>query len=195
MKWGIKVKEIFVTSDLHFGQDKPFLYRPRGFTSIQEHDEAIIENWNSVVSPEDHVFILGDLMLGDNEHGMACMRRLNGSKSMVLGNHDTTNRKLLYAEIGEVLGYADIITVGKYRLYLSHYPTITSSWDYEKPLKSRTINLCGHSHTNNKWKDWDKGVIYHCELDAHSCLPIPLVTIIDELKEKFDELFNKVSEK
>ena len=37
---------VWFTSDLHLGHNKPFLYEPRGFKNIQEHDNAIIENWN-----------------------------------------------------------------------------------------------------------------------------------------------------
>ena len=37
---------IWITSDLHLQHDKPFIYEARGFSSIQEHDEAIIKNWN-----------------------------------------------------------------------------------------------------------------------------------------------------
>lgn len=32
--------KIFLTSDLHFGHQREFLYGPRGFNTIQEHDEA-----------------------------------------------------------------------------------------------------------------------------------------------------------
>ena len=63
----------FVTSDTHFGHDREFLYGPRGFTSIQEHDEEVIRRWNSVVNPEDEVFHLGDVMLNDNAHGISCL--------------------------------------------------------------------------------------------------------------------------
>lgn len=40
---------IFVTSDLHIGHNKEFLYKPRGFSSIEEHDKALIENWNNLI--------------------------------------------------------------------------------------------------------------------------------------------------
>ena len=49
---------IYVTSDLHFGHDREFIFGPRGFKTIQEHDEAIIQNWNSVVTKSDLVYIL-----------------------------------------------------------------------------------------------------------------------------------------
>ena len=47
---------IFVTSDLHFGHDRGFLYEPRGFDNIEDHDEAVIANWNSVVNEDDDVY-------------------------------------------------------------------------------------------------------------------------------------------
>ena len=50
---------IFVTSDTHFGHDREFVYGPRGFNSISEHDEAIIARWNETVSEDDIVYLLG----------------------------------------------------------------------------------------------------------------------------------------
>lgn len=67
---------IYVTSDLHFGHAKQFIYEPRGFPNIVDHDEEIIKRWNELVQPEDEVYILGDLMLKDNEHGLECLKRL-----------------------------------------------------------------------------------------------------------------------
>ena len=71
------MSKIFLTSDTHFGHDREFLWGPRGFTNSQEHDEAVIKNWNETVSPDDIVYHLGDLMLGDNAHGIECVKRLN----------------------------------------------------------------------------------------------------------------------
>ena len=83
---------IYVTSDLHFGHSKPFIYEPRGFPNIVDHDEEIIKRWNELVQPEDEVYILGDLMLKDNEHGLECLKQLNGKKYFIIGNHDTNTR-------------------------------------------------------------------------------------------------------
>ena len=54
---------IFLTSDLHFGHNKEFIYKVRGFNSIEEMNEAIIERWNSVVNNDDDVYVLGDFIL------------------------------------------------------------------------------------------------------------------------------------
>ena len=80
---------IFATSDTHFGHDREFLYKPRGFNSIAEHDEEVVRRWNETVEPDDVVLHLGDVMLGDNAHGLDCLKRLNGKIFIVPGNHDT----------------------------------------------------------------------------------------------------------
>ena len=70
--------KIWFTSDLHLGHDREFMYGPRGFSSIFQHDEELLARWNSVVAPEDTVYILGDLILNSNEHGMKFLNWLNG---------------------------------------------------------------------------------------------------------------------
>ena len=48
--------DIWFTSDLHLSHNKEFLYKPRGFSSVEEMNETIIENWNSLVSWDDEVW-------------------------------------------------------------------------------------------------------------------------------------------
>ena len=87
---------IYFSSDLHFNHNKDFLYKPRGFDSIDAMNMAVVSNWNSVVTNEDDVYILGDLMLGDNEAGISLLKMLNGKLHIILGNHDTESRRELY---------------------------------------------------------------------------------------------------
>ena len=75
---------IYVTSDLHFSHNKEFLYKPRGFNSIEEHDEQIIKNWNEIITDEDEVYILGDLMLNDNEGGIRKLQQLKGKIHIIV---------------------------------------------------------------------------------------------------------------
>jgi calcineurin-like phosphoesterase family protein len=176
---------IWMTSDLHLGHRKPFLYEPRGFSSIEEHDQKIVDNWNAVVRPDDDVYVLGDVMLQDNINGIKRWNELNGNKFLVIGNHDSAVRIKLLSDCPRttILGYASIFKYHKYHFYLSHYPTLTSNYDYDKPLRARVINLCGHSHVKDKFADADKGLIYHVELDAHANYLVSIDTIIKEIKE------------
>ena len=180
---------IYISSDLHFCHNRDFLYGKRGFDSIAEHDEAIVKEWNKIVKAGDEVYILGDCMLNDNTAGVNLLRRLAGKKHIIFGNHDTNERINLYKDIFnvDVLGFAHRMKYNGYTLYLSHYPTLTDNHDGDKPLDRRVINLCGHSHTQDKWEDFNKGLIYHCELDAHDNKPVLLDDIIEEIKEKVNE--------
>lgn len=181
---------IYVTSDLHFGHDREFLYGPRGFSNIKEHDDEVLRRWNNIVKPDDTVYVLGDLMLNDDANGLYHIGLLHGHLKIILGNHDTNKRINLYkgswlrdcTDI-EVLGYADVIVYNKIRFYLSHYPTLTGNND-DIGMRHTTFNLCGHTHTQDKFADWDKGPIYHCELDAHNCYPVSIEQIIKDIKER-----------
>lgn len=150
-------------------------------------NEAIVRNHNSVVALEDDVYVLGDLMLGDNEKGIECIRRMNGKLHIVYGNHDTSQRKQLYSQLSNFVEGAEAISLKykKQNFFLSHYPCITSNNDYDKPLKQRLLNVCGHTHTTNKWQDKNIGYIYHVEMDAHACYPTSLDIIIQEFYEEF----------
>lgn len=174
---------IYITSDLHFGHDRKFMYGPRGFGSIEEADRTVVENWNRIVSDDDTVYVLGDIMLNDNENGLRCWNQLKGNKFVITGNHDSDVRIRLLSECSNttILGCAYIIKYDGFSFYLSHYPTITSDFEYHKKLKTGLINLCGHTHTKDRFADIDKGRIYHCELDAHNNTPVAITEIISDL--------------
>ena len=179
---------IYVTSDLHFCHNKSFIYEPRGFKNVYDMNEEIIKNWNKIITPEDDIYILGDIMLNDDTAGLACLHQLNGKLHIAWGNHDSENRKPKIVDSWNVVetDYIFVIKYQKYTVYLSHYPTVTSNYDVDKPLKARIINLCGHTHDEDPFCDWNKGLIYHCELDAHNNQPILLDNIIKEIKDKLN---------
>ena len=177
------MNKIWITSDLHFCHDREFIYGPRGFKSVHEMNETIIKNFNEVMDWTDTLYILGDCFLNNNEEGMKLMQRLPGNKQhIVWGNHDTDARKLLMLNEGWDGEHAAVLKYNGYHFYLSHYPTITSNYDEDKPLKRRTINLCGHTHTKDRFSDMDKGLIYHVELDAHNNCPVLIDNIIWDIK-------------
>lgn len=186
------MNKIYLTSDFHFCHNKPFIYEPRGFSSVHEMNEQIIKNFNEVVDWTDDLYILGDCFLNNNEEGMSYMRRLPGKKHIIWGNHDTVARQeLMELEGFNYLGYANMLKYGGYHFYLSHYPTLTSNLDDDKPLKRRIINLCGHTHTQDKFHDMDKGLIYHVELDAHDNKPVLIDDIITDIKRSHYETQNQ----
>ena len=170
------------TSDLHFGHNKKFLYEPRGFNSIKEHDDTVLSNINSCVGSNDTLYILGDIMLNDNDHGLDYLSKLNGNKKIIIGNHDTDNRIKLYKELDnvEILGYSFLIKSCNYRFLISHYPTICDNKDEDKVLKNRVINLFGHVHSKYNFYD-DNPLMYNVSLDSHNNYPISTESIIKSI--------------
>lgn len=180
---------VFFTSDTHFSHNKPFIYEPRGFSSAEEMNEKIIENWNSVVKQEDEVYLLGDVVLSNMEAGIAALKRLNGKIHIICGNHDTTTKIKAYAQCPNVVEICDgkFLKLGKQNFYLSHYPCVTANHDDAAPLNRKIISLCGHIHSKDKWCDFDKGLVYHVELDAHNCFPISIDAIMADIQQKLEE--------
>lgn len=178
--------KVFVTSDLHFGHDKEFLWKPRGFASVEEMNQTIVKNWNSVVSAEDHVYILGDLMLGSLDN-INWVRQLNGNLHIVLGNHDTDQREKEYMKLENVVEIACAIRFkyNKYHFFLTHFPCITDNLNKEC-LQQATLNLFGHTHQKTKFFE-ERPYMYHVGMDAHNCYPVEIETIIKDMKNKIKD--------
>ena len=177
---------VYFTADPHIGHDKDFLWRPRGFSSIEEHDTEILKRWNSIVTPEDTVYILGDLCMSGNEKEWNRVYKvLNGEKIVIWGNHDTNNKLNKYqTEYGMTyLGFASIYKYSKKKMfYLSHYPTLVGNFEEQRFF----WNLSGHTHSSNKF-EFGQYSIYNVAMDAHNCYPVSIEQIIkdiDKYKEK-----------
>ena len=84
---------IYLISDSHFGHANILKFlgadgkriRPE-FSSVEEMDEYMVDKWNSVVTPQDHVWHLGDVVM--SRHNLPIIHRLYGHKRLILGNHD-----------------------------------------------------------------------------------------------------------
>lgn len=81
--------QVFFTADTHFGHANIIKYCHRPFATVEEMDDALVRNWNAVVSPDATVFHLGDFALDSKERWKELFERLNGKeKYLIIGNHD-----------------------------------------------------------------------------------------------------------
>ena len=174
---------IWLSSDLHFCHNKDFIYERRGFHSIQEMDEAIVRNFNEAVAWDDDLYILGDIMLNDNDKGIRLLRQLPGNIHILIGNHDTSSRVELYRQEPRIIveGYATVLKYQKYNFYLCHYPTLTANLDDDKSLTKRPLCLAGHTHSTKLFEPCGS---YNVALDAHENYPVAIDQIIYDLKYK-----------
>jgi len=118
----------YFTADLHFGHSEIIGFCERPFSDVSEMNRVLINNWNSRVSKEDHVFIVGDLYYGGRDaaglkEAVSTVSKLNGILHLVAGNHDFPYLKnmdyhYLFADVDQI---RYLKHEGKY-LYLCHYP-------------------------------------------------------------------------
>lgn len=176
---------LWFTSDLHFGHNREFLFKPRGFTNIKDMNETVLENFNSVVGENDEVYILGDLTLGDLDAAKPYLEKLKGKIHVIRGNHDTDRRIEYYESLGWDVHDALRVRWGDYTFFLCHYPTMTFNLEQEY-LTQTTLNLYGHTHQKTNFYN-DIPYCYHVGPDSHDCFPVNAATIIFEMREKIRE--------
>ncbi|CAI6083538.1 phosphoesterase [Cohnella sp. JJ-181] len=128
----------FFISDHHFGHRHIIDFESRPFASAEEMDEAMIERWNAVVGRDDSVFHLGDFSFLNMEKTRGIVSRLNGRKTLILGNHDRGRSRSWWLEAGfeEVSVYPIIY---KDFFFLSHEPMYMNK---HMPY----VNVHGHIH-------------------------------------------------
>jgi calcineurin-like phosphoesterase family protein len=100
---------IFFTGCTHFSHASIIKLASRPFSSVEEMDETLIQNWNSTVGRNDAVYHLGDFAW---DRGRRWQNALNGNISLLQGNHDPVNWGVNYLE---VKGFGP-------KLVLMHYP-------------------------------------------------------------------------
>ena len=114
----------YYIGDLHFGHVNCLAFDNRPFKTIEEHDKALVDNWNNTVGIDDDVYILGDISWYNATKTIEIFQQLNGNKHLVIGNHD---QKLLKSRelrelFVEICHYKEITLDNGKILVLSHYP-------------------------------------------------------------------------
>lgn len=135
----------FFIADNHFGDERIRLYENRPFANCEEMDRAMIANWNAVVSKEDQVYVLGDFGAEGTEAEI--LSRLNGTKFLVKGNHDTkTNAQ--YREYGFAEVYDHPVIIEGFWILSHDALYVNTNMPY--------ANLFGHVHNSPIIKDYSK---------------------------------------
>lgn len=163
--------KVFVISDTHFGHKNIIDYCNRPFKSVEGMDEAMIKNWNETVSNNDVVIHLGDLGLGKKEYIADIVKRLNGKKILIMGNHDNWSEQT-YRDMGfHTVSRFPILYADFY--LMSHAPIQDNTGDF--------IQIFGHVH--DKGKDFEKpGKSFCCSVENIQYTPIELTKIEEILR-------------
>lgn len=177
---------IHIISDTHFFHKSIIPYCRRPFSSLDEMNRKLIENWNKVVKDDDVVYFLGDFSFGNTEQTRDICNQLKGYKIIIRGNHDRDRGEISWKNIGfdEVLTnpftlrYVDKNSNFR-EIILSHEPQYISNEQF---------NIHGHIH-NTPLREEYEGM----REDNHLCVcverinytPISFETIQKEYLEEF----------
>lgn len=191
--------DVFFTSDCHFNHGRIIYYTDRPFTSTEDMNETLIRNWNNVVKNDSYVFILGDFCFGTHNAWEKILKRLNGRKYLILGNHDIVNLDSKILPYLEGINFGMVVTHKDKVYYLNHFPFLA--------YPGKVYQLYGHVHSSDKkgyltssdyqrnelrrWNQYDVGV------DNNNFTPVSLKyleTRFELIKKYMDEDFLSESE-
>ena len=167
----------FFIADTHFfhanvlkftGKDGTRI-RPK-FQSLDEMHEYIVEKWNSVVSANALVYHLGDVTF--QYHGLfqALMYRLNGTKHLLLGNHDKPWNPALQVHFAKL---------GLWRVFKEHGFTASHLPLRLDSLRHGAFNVHGHIHE----KRMDDPHYINVSVEVRDYTPVHLDSILAEMRQ------------
>jgi calcineurin-like phosphoesterase family protein len=184
----------YFTSDHHFHHFNIIGYCNRPFADVQDQTEKMIESWNSVVTDEDTVWHLGDFSF----KGYEMVKRLNGHKKIVAGNHDAfwlgnvpedkparESKRFKAHQDAVDSGFEFVYASGRFenlalhdgtRVDLAHLPFEIDPRGGEReqrfkrfrPKRQGRVLLCGHVH--DAWTV--SGDQINVGVDVHDFIPV-----------------------
>ena len=166
--------KIYVTSNQQFGRPGAIKAYGRPFADVEEMNQYMISQWNSVVTPEDTVFVIGNFVW-DPETAERVARQLNGKIFVIPGEWDraikdittdddfTDQFKVTYMAIG-------IKEVRALNSVLTYWPMV------EWPKKNKGwISYFGYP--NKKYPSDHKKNIVNVACDYWDFKPVDIVKV------------------
>lgn len=114
-------KKIFFTSDWHVGHRAVIEFSKRPFRDIDHMHQVLINNYNAIVTPKSVCYFLGDVGLCGSDTMKKVFGQLNGTKVLVLGNHDKKHNAMYNHGFDVVLNSASLFVCGE-KLTMTHCP-------------------------------------------------------------------------
>lgn len=167
----------WIWSDIHFGHANVIKYSDRPFHDDHHMDESLIANYNSCVGVNDICIWVGDVSFRNSDLTKVIIRRLNGYKILIVGNHDFDKKKRVKPMAFDEVHLTYNLTLDDTVLAFTHYPmdNLPKGW----------FNVHGHVHKNGHRADeinMPTHINVNCEFLDYK--PIPLATLFDRIREQ-----------
>lgn len=154
------IYDVWLCADLHIRHKNILKHQPnrikqlnlQNIETVEEHDEKIIQMWLDMTKRGDHIYVLGDFIMSNQQDSMKILHRLKSNGChihLIVGNHDKSTRKMynMFESIDlikNVLFKKSIFPFldEDFRVIMCHYPMI--SWE-GKPRGS----VCCYAHIHD----------------------------------------------
>ena len=162
-------------------------------------DQALMENYCSVVKDTDIVYFLGDHVMGNRMEGLAKIKSLPGTKIAIRGNHDYDHsihpQKVrdkwipIYRDTFDIVidSWSIIQTWHDRVIKMCHFPT-TFQFDGDKKYSAYRPDiddcdwlLCGHVH--NAWKVQPENKTVNVGVDVHNYRPVSQEELLELMRQ------------
>lgn len=191
---------IYFTADFHFWHTNIIKFCSRPFKDTEEMNRVLIDNYNSTITDQDTVYILGDFSMASFSWQRSLLNKMNGKKILVRGNHDRSTKQCLEMGFESVTNGPLDIEYKNIKFRLSHYPFAPSvPTDYPVKFLDRRPKregcdwlLCGHCHVS--WKTLENMI--NIGVDQWSFRPVSfdeIVGYVGNLQQKNTD-FNLLSD-
>lgn len=157
----------FFTADWHLGHANSIVFDNRPFADIKDMHRALIKRYNAQVPPDGICYFLGDIGVGSLEMTKEVLSKLNGTKIIVLGNHDRKRDAMIRAGFDAAINMASIVIQGEL-VTMTHCPLRGIHREDTTGMKGVTGNENWHGegrHKDFSIPDWGQ---FHLHGHIHS---------------------------
>lgn len=160
-------KQIYFTSDLHIGHANSITYDQRPFTDLNHMHRVLINNFNACVPPNGICYFIGDIGMSDVEYLKKFISKLNGTKILILGNHDRGYNAMYGIGFDAVIHSATMYIAGQ-RVTLSHCPLHGIFREDVVGMRGASIGENWHGEWKNQAYSVEDEGQYHLHGHVHS---------------------------
>ena len=168
----VVMKREWIIADTHFGHSNIIKYENRPYLDVDEMNQNLIRSWNNSVKKDDIIYHLGDVSFKNKECTKGVVSKLNGIKTLIMGNHDyQTAPPRWWRECFDFVINGSLLI--KEFIILSHKPIYLSE---NVPF----VNIHGHTHGDKTYLPTNKRFCSSVEMIGYK--PILLSDIIKHFK-------------
>lgn len=195
---GKRLRNIYFTSDWHIGHKNVLAFSNRPFKDVEHMHQKLINNYNASVCPKDICYFIGDMGLCSSKIMKSVIEQLNGTKILILGNHDKGHEAMGQLGFDAVLNSGGMM-IAQEMVTMTHCPLKgvfredttgmrnsdgTENWHGENKNSKFTVestgqfHLHGHIHSpNGGISTRELGRQYDVGVDANDYRPVSISQI------------------